>query len=65
MITIDDWHKTKLDILKAKGEARNIMKRAPLDTFVLLVKADLAGKLMAPDEWGKMYERYKRTGRIK
>lgn len=64
MTTIDEWYKTKLEILTARDEARNLMKRAPLDSFVLLVKSEMPEKLMEPNEWSVLYKKYKETGRL-
>lgn len=65
MITIDEWYKSKLSLLRAKGEERDINKRAPLEAFVMLVKTELRGKLMDSKAWGKLYEKYTKTGRIR
>jgi len=65
MLTIDAWYKTKLNILTQKGEERDIFKRAPLDTFVMLVKSELSGTLLDAGEWNKLFDKYKKTGRIK
>jgi len=64
MITIDKWYESKVSVLKAKGNHRHLQKMAPLDSFVMLVRSNLPGKLMPSDKWNGMYEYYLKTGKL-
>lgn len=64
MITIDDWKKTKLNTLTAKGEQRNLAKVAPLTAFVNLVKSKYPGTIKEANEWNMLYDKFKRTGLV-
>jgi len=64
MLTIDDWKKTKVNTLAAKGEQRNIHKVAPLTAFVVMIRSKYPGAVKEAKDWNRLFNEFKRTGQV-